>query len=164
MKSGRFVQHVIGCLAPTAKGGECNCKDLLEKRIQELESALANKEQDFKLACHEITRLENSDELRQQNVELQKAVNELTSFDAPAELVKAREELKALDTKYVKALEAVNDYMYKWGFSLKKVEHLEQREKRLRDVVEEALHYLRDVPSSNGLRLVTEDLEAALAE
>ena len=124
---------------------------------------IAVKEEELKIACREITRLENSDDLRRQNVELQKAVNALNSFDAPAELVKAREELKVLDTKYVKALEAVNDYMYKWGFSLKKVEYLEQREKQLREALNDIQMHVREADFS-WESWVYDRAEAALAE
>lgn len=117
----------------------------LMEHVQELESALAAA----------------SLELQTARVEIARECRSCAQFET--ELAAKEEELKALDTKYVKALEAVNDYMYKWGFSLKKVEYLEQREKQLREALNDIQMHVREADFS-WESWVYDRAEAALAE
>ena len=239
MKGGGFVQHVVGCLAPTAKGGECRCKDLLGAENTALREALrkANAESSMNDAtcacsipavepcnkrctcrwphysggctrCASYGSAEQREGMAKAIVAREKRIAELEAslqlahdelraikttviatiggvdyegyptseinylqrlrilVETEQQLAVKEEELKALDTKYVKALEAVNDYMYKWGFSLKKVEYLEQREKRLRSALAAAKNFIRQpyakrITAKGG---ILHFIEAALAE
>lgn len=66
---------------------------------QETREKLSEADELFKSACTEVSRLQDSDEIRRENARLQDALSELNSYDAPAEVVQLRSQLQETSLK-----------------------------------------------------------------
>lgn len=107
LRSGLVCEPSCKCIA-------CAFEQLLaEIAAQKKELEEANT--DFKNACKEIARLEDSDALRRRVVELEKTVSELNDFDVPDELIKERDSRAEAESRLAIAVEALERIEHQEG-------------------------------------------------
>jgi hypothetical protein len=95
-----------------------DCDRHSEQNVAQLEARVAEADANFKIACRTLTELETRDPDKR-IAELETALNELNSFDAPAELVEARATISRLTAERDKLKAFVVERLgvsYEWGY------------------------------------------------